>query len=459
MGRSAPNTLLAALLVEARWSSGELARAVNALGTAHALELHYDRTSVAHWLSGSRPRPPVPDLVAAALTTRTGRLITAQDTGLVPLARDRDQPPQIWPGQGDPVARLAALSRGDTDPARRASLLKSAGSQAAYPLTTLNRLAWPDRPPVAAPWEGRSRHATTADVQRLRDMTQVFTDLTEHHGGAHARTALAAYLADDVSLLLKRSAPDRLRGDLLTAGAQLTHVLASMTADTGHLGLAQHYYRTALGLAHAGGNRSTYAITLRAMSTQALRLGHHRPALHLMDVAIQAAGPAAPPATLAFLHVQRALARAHDRQRRAALGDLNTAETQHGQSSGPPGPFTSYPRAGLDYQRAQTLLTLGHAADGLSTLRDSAAHRAPGRRRAFALTQAGLAETLLTLGHLEEACVHWHAFLDHYPHLKSVRTEQSLARLRARLRPYRRQRHAAAVWDRARLLTASPGGR
>ncbi|MFJ4965317.1 hypothetical protein ACIP6P_23175 [Streptomyces sp. NPDC088729] len=455
MGRSSPNTLLAALLVEARWNAGELARAVNALGRAHMLDLHYDRTSVAHWLSGSRPRPPVPDLVADSLTTRTGRMVTAQDTGLARPASSQPSPSQVWPGLGNPVEHLNSLVRTDTDPARRTILLQSVHAQPAYPLNALGRLAWPSTPAEPVPRRaGRTLRGTAADVERLHLMTVVFAGLSEQHGGAHARTALAAYLADDVSLLLNADAPDTLHNEMLIAAAQLTHILATMTADSGHLGLAQRYYRTSLSLSHAGGGRSTYAITLRSMSAQALRLGHHRPAQRLADTALEAAGRSAPPAVLAYLHVQRALTHAHSRQRKAAVSDLATATRQHERSSGPPGPFSAYPQAGLEYQSARAFLALGNSAHGLTALRDSAAHRDPRQRRAAALTHAALAEALLSLGRLEEACAHWHVFLDDIPHLESAQIDRALVRMRANLQPHRRQRHAAVLWKRARVVAA-----
>ncbi|MEY9842155.1 tol-pal system YbgF family protein [Streptacidiphilus sp. EB103A] len=445
MARHAPNILLAALLAEARWSAGELARAVNALGSANTLELRYDRTSVAHWLSGSRPRAPVPDLVAAALSSRAGRLVTAQDTGLAQPVRPPHLSMYDWSAEVDPVTQMVSLARGDVDPAHRALLARSA-----YSPVGLDLLGWPQR--LATPPSGSHHRAAAADARALHEMTHVFADLAERHGGAHARTALASYLADDAGRMLTAHAPTAVHQDLLTATAQLTHLLAAMTSDTGHPGLAQCYYQTALGLARAGGSRTTYAITLRAMSAQALRLGHHHSALQLADAALQAAGSHASPATLAFLHIQRALVHAHDRQPNAALDDLTTAESQCERASAPLGPFTSYPRAGLDYQRAQTLLVLGHRTEALVALRASAAHRPATQRRSFALTQARLAETLLDIGHLEEACTHWHHFLDHYPHLHSTQTDQALNRLLARLRPHQRQRHAAVLWERARRV-------
>ncbi|MFE7119642.1 hypothetical protein ACFU99_29920, partial [Streptomyces sp. NPDC057654] len=85
MSRREPNEQLAALLAEAEWSAGALARAVNVLGAARELELHYTRSSVAFWLNGSRPPAPVPEFVAQVLSRRTGRLLAPQDTGLAQL--------------------------------------------------------------------------------------------------------------------------------------------------------------------------------------------------------------------------------------------------------------------------------------------------------------------------------------------------------------------------------------
>ncbi|GAQ51359.1 hypothetical protein [Streptomyces acidiscabies] len=53
MSRRGRNEWLAGLLAEGRWSAGQLAHAVNTRGAAHGMTLRYDRSSVAHWLSGS----------------------------------------------------------------------------------------------------------------------------------------------------------------------------------------------------------------------------------------------------------------------------------------------------------------------------------------------------------------------------------------------------------------------
>lgn len=71
-----PNTALAALIAEARWSNGNLARAVNRLGEETGLRLSYDDSAVCHWLSGTLPRPPIRPLVCEALARRLRRPIT-----------------------------------------------------------------------------------------------------------------------------------------------------------------------------------------------------------------------------------------------------------------------------------------------------------------------------------------------------------------------------------------------
>ncbi|MFD0890311.1 hypothetical protein ACFQ08_37705, partial [Streptosporangium algeriense] len=84
-----PNRRLRALLAEAGWSGQQLADAVNAAGLEAGVSARYDRTAVAHWLTGTRPRPPVPDLIAEALTRRLNRRITPADAGLATSSQRR----------------------------------------------------------------------------------------------------------------------------------------------------------------------------------------------------------------------------------------------------------------------------------------------------------------------------------------------------------------------------------
>lgn len=107
------NTRLAALQQEAGWTNGDLAREVNRLGTLHGLRLAYDRTAVAHWLSGSRPRPPVPALVAEILSRRLGRLVTPEWAGLASPRQAASS------STAHPILALAEFAVTDADSDRR----------------------------------------------------------------------------------------------------------------------------------------------------------------------------------------------------------------------------------------------------------------------------------------------------------------------------------------------------
>lgn len=440
MSRRKPNHQLSALLAEAGWSAADLARAVNGLGAAQGLRLRYGRTAVCHWLAGAHPRGIVPQLAAQALSQRSRRLITAEDTGLVRPGSTHVPPPSLTEG-GDPVRRLNTLARGDADPAHRACLTRSG-----YILSSVSTPRWPERVPEQRTASGH--RARAADVQTLEEMTRTFAGLCNRFGGAHARTALATYLADHATPLASAPAPPSLRRDILVESARLTHLLANMTMDAGHQGLAQRYYHTALSLFHRAGDRTGYAVTLRAMSAQALHLGHAHHASELADAAVESAGRSASAAARSYLLAQRAVTNAANGERRRALADLVEAESEHSRSSSPPGPFSAYPQPGLDYQRAQTLDALGQAHEALTALREAVQLRAPSERRLYVLTLARLIDCLLNTGHLEEACIHCHALLDHAPQLRSARADRALIHLTTRLRGFPRQRQASAVLER-----------
>ncbi|MGW2190558.1 hypothetical protein ACWC0D_32585, partial [Streptomyces sp. NPDC001719] len=275
--------------------------------------------------------------------------------------------------------------------------------------------------------------------------------LSRSHGGGHARTALAAYIGDDVSRLRNTHPGSRQLHPLnAVAVAQLVHLLADMTADAGLEGLAQRYFSLALSLAHQAGDRRQYAITLRAMSSQALRLQHDRHAHQLAEAAVDVYTSQSDPSAHSFLLVQRALTRARRSEHREAITDLTTAEHRHLHASDEEDPFMAYPRAGLHYQRAEVLQALGDDAAARAALETSLAYRSPSEHRPAALTHSRLAKSLLRAGYLESACGHWSAFLDHYRHLRSAQANQGIIELVRCLRPYRRQRQAADVLDRAR---------
>ncbi|WP_235980171.1 hypothetical protein [Streptomyces albidus (ex Kaewkla and Franco 2022)] len=77
-----PNRALRSLLAETEWTQEAFARAIGRLGTEAGVRLGYDRTSVAHWLRGSRPSPRVQGFIAEALSRRLGRPVAVTQLGM-----------------------------------------------------------------------------------------------------------------------------------------------------------------------------------------------------------------------------------------------------------------------------------------------------------------------------------------------------------------------------------------
>jgi hypothetical protein len=63
-----------------------------------------------------------------------------------------------------------------------------------------------------------------------------------------------------------------------------------------------------------------------------------------------------------------------------------------------------------------------------------------------------LAERMLHVGRLEEACLRWHTVLDDYGHVQSGRCDDRFHVMMASIRPYLRTGHGRALYARARPL-------
>ncbi|MYX97414.1 hypothetical protein GT045_21995 [Streptomyces sp. SID486] len=448
--RHGHNAALRGLLSEAGMSAAELARNVNRLAAGEGLTLRYDRTTVAHWLSGSRPRDPVPQLVAEVLTRGIGRLVSVAETGLAGARSPAsgDGPDE---NRADPLLRLVTLARADVDPVRRARLARLVFRQHGVPGTDIRDM-------LETPGPGSLRAGIGGpDVQRVRFVTSQFAVGWPRYGGGHARAALASYLGDDIGRLLVQPAPSAERRALLSAAAQLVHILGDMSADAGHQGLAQRYYLIALDVAAGAGDSRTRAITLRAMSVQAVRLSALRYAADLADAAVTSATGQSGDLQ-AFVLAQRAYVRAVAGERRSAYRDLDDAESHLGSSAVRDDPFLRYPRAGFAYRKGHALHVLGDTEPALDALRYAAGRRPLHEHRTRALSQARLTLVLLERGRVEEACDTGRLFGEEHRFLRSHRSSLMLREIRARLTPYRRVPEAADLLQRLAALTRTTPG-
>jgi hypothetical protein len=450
-----PNQALRTLLTEAGWSGADLARAVNALSTAQGTVLHHDRTTVAHWLAGSRPRPPVPLLVAEVLSRRLGRPVRVQDTGLThPGQWDPESGAVTSLAEGGAVDRLADVLRAID---RRGVALIGAYSLAALAIphgpNALPGSPAGDRVPVSA--SGAPTTVGTPHVESARELLTLFSHGDAAFGAGAVREPLRQYLSTTVLPWLMCDMKPGVRRELFTVAAQLTYLCAFTHFDMNHHAAAQRLYLTSVELAREAGDMVGYALGLRGLSVQAHALGHFTEALRLAEQAVGAGVRHAPPHQQAFFHGQLAVVQAGLGDTRA-IRHLTTAERCLEKASSTASPVGAFHSGSLALQHAAVARSRGDHRATAQALHVSLRHRPAAERRSRALSLAELAETQLAVGHVEQACRTWHEFLDVHRQIHSARAEDRLRLLTAGLRPYTANPAAAALLERAREPRGRP---
>ncbi|WP_416971701.1 hypothetical protein [Streptomyces sp. 4F14] len=417
MARSrVPNARLRALVEETGWTQAGLARAVNAVGRESGLRLAYDRTSVAHWLTGSRPADRVVLLVCEALSRRTGRVVVPEEAGFAPVAGR-------MPEQGSGAGRVPRQRSGTGD-RQLAELVRDVAAFTPYRPAATSALAVEEAAPGAGPVTGAAHGSVTFFAQAF--LAQ---------GGGFARTTLRTYLSEAVARQL-REARGPGRAVLSTEAAQLALLLGRMYADDLQHGAAQRCYLAAWNLAATAGHRESAVIAVRTLSAQAHQLGHREVADAAARAAVRAAD-GVPCALRAFARAQLAVTAASRGDGRAALRSLLLAEGGVSDpGDGPMRPFETYARGDFEYQRAETLLALGRPQEAVRALEHALTARPPDDRRGTALTRLRLAGVLLSLGRAEESHAQLRIVREDFPTLRSAtltRTADSLTRALTRV--------------------------
>ncbi|MEV7755176.1 hypothetical protein ACFYMX_20115 [Streptomyces griseofuscus] len=437
-----PNQALRILLAEAGWSGARLAREVNALGAAQGTPYHYDRTTVAHWLTGSRPRPPVPQLVAQALSRRLDRRVRAEDTGL--LAPGRPSPDGESTGEGGAVARLDRILHGTcrcglalADPY---ALLAAGGPYESPPAES--------QPP--APGAGPPSRIGMSQVASAQELLTLFSRTDSTFGSGAVRVPLRQYLSTTLLPWLRCDMKPAVRRELFTVAAQLAYLCAFAHFDMNHQAAAQRLYLTSIQLAGEAGDPIGQALGLRGLSVQAHALGRFAEAQGLAEDAVRVGARYTPPHQQAFLYGQLAVARAGTGGT-GVVGLLTSAERCLERSASGATSVGAFHQGSLALQRAVVARSSGDLSGAVRALQLSRRYRPAEEWRAVALGTAELAETQLSAGHLDQACHTWQDFLDVYPHIRSARADDRLRALHASLRPHSAHPAAAAVLARARV--------
>lgn len=437
------NSSLQRLLSEANWTQDLLARQVNALAREVGLTIRLDRRTVSHWLTGRKPRAPLPDLIAEAFSRRLDRPLTAAGIGLA---------------EADDLGHCDSVYQDPIDALRQLSKLSETGRESelsgAYSLGELAVPAWSavERGAVGLRTVSGAR-IEPAHVAAAEAMAGLFADADNVFGGGHARVALGRYLAYDIAPRLYAPGPRRIRERMLTAATELAHLCGLMCFDDERHALAQKYYVLALKLAVDNENPAGYAAILGSMSAQAHTLGHHGHALRLARASVESVeGRALSDSRRAGLHGQLAVAAAAHGDRPAAFAALERADVLLRAGRTPcktAAPFAAYHPAAHAHNAAAVHTLLGDLTVGIKMLSESIRRRPPNERRTRAIAHAVLAGMHLDQGHLDESVAACHAFIDDYRELRSARAHTALRTLQARLRPHSGHHSARQLLVRA----------
>ncbi len=180
-------------------------------------------------------------------------------------------------------AVTAVTSLWQADEARSPEALSAPLDPAAWNAAALAWLV--SQPDSHLPASSQGRAVGRADVARVRAPAELFAELDNRFGGAHARRSLIHFLDRDAAALLAGRYTDDVGRELFAAIAEASLLAAWTSYDCGLHGLAQRYFVQALRLAQSAADRRLACSVLSAMSHQATYLGHLPEAANLARAA------------------------------------------------------------------------------------------------------------------------------------------------------------------------------
>jgi transcriptional regulator with XRE-family HTH domain len=287
-----------------------------------------------------------------------------------------------------------------------------------------------------------------SDVRRVREAHAAFARMDHQFGAGLVRPAVTDFMDTRLAPLLKGSATDETRAQLLSAAAGMSRMAGWMAFDLGHQGQAQQHFGHALKLAQAAGDDLTAAWILATMAQQACDLGHGRWAVRLASAASEAGTRAdASPRVKASLSLRQAHAHsilsgdngdvAH--ARRLVSQHLGQADKHfaHGPSDGDPAWIAHFSEAELAGEGGLCWRGVGDYQRGIALQQQAMTGFGTPYARSVQLTQTSLAEGHLGQGELEAAISHARAAVHSVKTLTSTRATAFIREFADRLQPYR----------------------
>ncbi|WP_329449166.1 tetratricopeptide repeat protein (plasmid) [Streptomyces sp. NBC_01426] len=424
----APNTRLRQILEESAWSANDLACALRVTAAEIGVQLGYDRTTVAHWLTGTTPRPPVPELLAETFTRRLRRPVGVSELGfcgptVVGLARPGPPP---WVSHPDPQEAVAVLQ----------SLLESglgavrSPSRVPYRVPGIPAATVPTQRRLPSALASRARRVGQVQVHALADLVTAAARQYDCYAGPPTRSLLASYLDQQVLQWLRAPSSDRVHRDLLGHAASLMRIMARTHIDDRDHGRAAQCLHLSARLADEASSPLLRGLAERDLATQATRLGHHRTGAALAEAALRDTR-IAPPGVRAYALSQHAVSLAHLANASSAHQALARAEALIADADADG--FDRYPLPALRYQQAQTHIALGDRAKALSLLQASLRLRPPHEYRTSLITRLEIVTLELEAGHYQLARSLYKETLASHLSLTSCTIDATLASLHRRL--------------------------
>lgn len=301
----------------------------------------------------------------------------------------------------------------------------------------------------------RTHHVINGDdISILLETIRAFRQLDNKFGGGHVRTAVAAYLADEVEPALRVGRFGRgARKEFQRASVELNQLVGWMAYDVGDDTGGRRHLRRALDISSQVGDSALSAEMLAAVSHQAAYAGRAEEAVDFAIGAKQSALRSGVPALQAESAALEAQGYAIQQDSQQCLSALRRAERAFSQvSSGNTPPWLRYfDRAYMSAKFAHALRELGRPLEAETFARESLL-MCDGYERGRLFNTALLAGILADRGQLDEAASCAGHAVRMANQVRSFRAWRYLDDVRIQLYPFRKTGEISEIWPELAAL-------
>ncbi|MGW5121698.1 tetratricopeptide repeat protein [Streptomyces noursei] len=273
------------------------------------------------------------------------------------------------------------------------------------------------------------------EVSAVRTMTTTLGDAASELGGGHARHLAVRYLTLDVRRWLDGRYTEKVGRELFAATSELVHLIGWMARDEGNQALSQQYNLHSFRLAAEAGENELAATALRGLADQAIDLGHLPTAVRLAEACEQRGRKLANPKALAYYRNTLARATAADGDRATTAKMLTSAQTAIEHAPARPGQSwaSHYSHGRWAHESGMIHAKLGDLTAAEEHLHLALDIHGLDRKRTRAIVLADLGHVQLKRGNTAQALATWNDFLNCAEGVQSVRINDGLTNIAARL--------------------------